>query len=232
MVLVRPNREKPASKATKAAVVLLLVVSAALIFLVTIGGWSAQSSIKLFSLFVAALYLLMAYYVLRWSRGMLALAAGMAIVFAIIALISVRAWFARDAPGFDDPLLPAGLLGLLTLVLVPVQLLLIGFSVRGFNQQWNVEVEVSRDEAEEGVAGKFDQEGKRIEDPDEDEGGEAEHSADGGEAYDDPTGEHAEEPAAAEEGTSEHTPASGGARNPHAGQGPDAGDDGSETRAS
>src|SRR4051794_41227055 len=36
--LVRPNRDKAASKATKAIVFLLLLVSAALVLIVTIGG--------------------------------------------------------------------------------------------------------------------------------------------------------------------------------------------------
>ena len=39
------------------------------------------------------------------------------------------------------------ILGLLTLILVPVQLLLVAFAMRGFQQQWSVEVEVARDEA-------------------------------------------------------------------------------------
>jgi hypothetical protein len=33
------------------------------------------------------------------------------------------------------------------LILVPVQLLLVAFAMRGFQQQWNVEVEVSNEEA-------------------------------------------------------------------------------------
>ncbi|MBA2567677.1 MAG: hypothetical protein H0V08_07820, partial [Thermoleophilaceae bacterium] len=124
MILVHPNREKPAAKATKAAIVLLLIASAVLVLVVTIGGWGATSSIKLTALFMVALYLLMAFFVVRWNRGMLAMSAGVAILFTIVALVSVPAWFARDKAGFDDPLLPAGLLGLLTLILVPVQVLL------------------------------------------------------------------------------------------------------------
>ena len=33
------------------------------------------------------------------------------------------------------------MLGLLTLIIVPVQLLLLAFAMRGFSQKWNVEVE-------------------------------------------------------------------------------------------
>ena len=39
-------------------------------------------------------------------------------------------------------------LGMLTLILVPVQLLLVAFAMRGFQQQWNVEIEMPRDDAE------------------------------------------------------------------------------------
>ena len=48
---------------------------------------------------------------------------------------------AGDKDGFTDPALPSGMLGLLTALLVPVQALLIAFSMRGFQQAWNVEVE-------------------------------------------------------------------------------------------
>lgn len=229
MVLVRPNREKPASKATKAAVVLLLLISAALILIVTVGGWAAQSSIKITAIFSVALYLLMAFFVLRWSRGMLAMAAGIAILFAIVSAVAVPAWFARDKTGFDDPLLPAGLLGLLTLIIVPVQLLLIAFSIRGFNQAWNVEVEVTRDEAEEGVGDKFDDSGVRI-DGEHGEGGDKDYdddqrSADDG-SYDD-TSSYEEQTQVHDDEQSSQAAAGGPApaRNPHLGRGPTQGAD-------
>ena len=37
--------------------------------------------------------------------------------------------------------LNAGLLGVLTLLIVPVQMLLVAFAMRGFQQGWNVELE-------------------------------------------------------------------------------------------
>ena len=40
-VIEHPNREKAASKATRAVVVLLLLASAALMIIVTVGGWDA-----------------------------------------------------------------------------------------------------------------------------------------------------------------------------------------------
>ena len=41
----------------------------------------------------------------------------------------------------STPALNAGLLGVLTLLIVPVQILLVAFAMRGFSQGWNVELE-------------------------------------------------------------------------------------------
>jgi hypothetical protein len=90
----------------------------------------------------------MAYYVTRWNRGVLPVAAALAVLFGVIALVAAPGWFDRDKPGFDDPTLAPGILGLLTLILIPVQLLLIAFALRGFNQEWNVEVEVGGGESD------------------------------------------------------------------------------------
>ena len=146
-VLVHPNRDKAESKATKAVVVLLLVVSAALILIVTLGGWSELQGMEIVSFGYAIVYLVMAYVVNRWNRGVLPVAAGLAILFAVVAAVAGPAWFERDKAGFADPALDPSILGLLTIILVPVQLLLVVFAMRGFQQQWNTEVEVSRDEA-------------------------------------------------------------------------------------
>ena len=142
MQLVRPNRDKAASKATKAVVVLLLLVSAALILIVTIGGWTRLAGMQPVSLAYVLIYLIMAYYVTRWSRGVLPMAAALAILLGIFAAIAGPEWFDRDKTGFSDPALPAGVVGLVTLLIVPVQVLLIAFAMRGFQQAWNVEVEV------------------------------------------------------------------------------------------
>ena len=150
-VLVHPNREKRSSKATKATVTMLLIVSAALIAVVLIGGWTQMGGAEPFAILWVIVYAILAYYVARWSRGPLALAAGLAIFFAVIAMVAAPAWFARAETAFDEPLLPAALLGLLTVVLVPVQILLVVFSMRAFNQEWNVEVEVTKEEAERGT---------------------------------------------------------------------------------
>ncbi len=98
-------------------------------------------------------YLVMAFYVSRWNRGVLPVAAALAVLFAVIAAVAAPAWFERDKAGFENPALEPSILGLLTLILVPVQLLLIAFAMRGFAQQWNVEVEITREEAEHRAMG-------------------------------------------------------------------------------
>jgi uncharacterized membrane protein len=140
-----PNRAKAASRATKATVILLLLVSAALVLVVTVGGWDALQGAKALQITYVVLYLVIAFYVARWNRGVLPVAAALAIVLLIFAVVSGPAWFDRDKTGFDDPALDSGLLGLVTLIIVPVQLLLIAFAMRGFAQEWNVEVERSAD---------------------------------------------------------------------------------------
>ena len=136
-VLIHPNRDKPESKATKAAVILLLLVSAGLVLIITLGGWSQLQGAQVV---YVLLFVLMAFFVGRWNRGVLPVAAAIAILFAVVAAVAAPAWFERDKAGFDDPTLEPSILGLLTLILIPVQLLLIVFAMRGFQQQWNVEV--------------------------------------------------------------------------------------------
>ena len=70
-VLVHPNRDKAESKATKAIVILLLLVSAALILIVTVGGWSKPQGAQIVSIAYIIIYVVMAFYVARWNRGVL-----------------------------------------------------------------------------------------------------------------------------------------------------------------
>jgi lysylphosphatidylglycerol synthetase-like protein (DUF2156 family) len=152
-VLHHPNRDKAESKATRAVVILLLLTSALLILVVTIGGWSQLQGAEMISFGYVIVYLVFAYFVAKWNRGVLPVAAGLAVLFAVVAAVAGPAWFERDKAGFDDPALEPSILGLLTIILVPVQLLLVAFAMRGFQQQWSVEVEVTRDEAERHRAG-------------------------------------------------------------------------------
>jgi hypothetical protein len=135
----RPNRQKPESIRTKALITLLLIASAALIALITIGGWDKLQGAKAVPPAYVLIYLLFAFYVYRWNRGVLPVASALAIILIIFAAVAAPAWFDRDKAGFDDPLLPPSLLGILCLLLIPLQALLIAVSMRGFTQQWNIE---------------------------------------------------------------------------------------------
>jgi presenilin-like A22 family membrane protease len=136
-----PNRKKASSKATRLVVVLLLLASAFLMVVISVGAWDALAGAKALQVIYIVLYVVLAFFVARWSRGVLPLAAALAIVLFIFALVSVPGWFARDKDGFTDPALASDVIGLLTALLVPLQLLLIAFAMRGFQQAWNVEVE-------------------------------------------------------------------------------------------
>ena len=139
--LWRPNREKAESKSARALVVLLLLISAGLAFVITVGGWERLEGGKIFAVGYVILYLLFAYLVSRWNRGVLPVAAALAIILAIFAGIAAPAWFDRAKDGLDSPALPEELLGLLALLLVPVQVILVAVAMVAFNQNWHVEEE-------------------------------------------------------------------------------------------
>jgi len=151
VVIEHPNREKAASKATKAVVVLLLLVSAGLVLAITIGGWDALQGAKGVQVGFILVYVVMALFIARWNRGLLPVAAALAIILLIFAAVSVPGWFDRDKAGFTSPALDENVLGLLTFILVPVQLLLMAFAMRGFAQAWNIEVERPADEPRRGA---------------------------------------------------------------------------------
>jgi hypothetical protein len=158
--VVFPNREKASSKMMKALVTLILLVSVGLLLIVTIGGWSQLEGMKPLNFFWCIAYLIIAFYIFaRWSRGMLPIAAGLAILLLMVALVaglglSGTSWFDRSHAGFAHAQslfggngLSADTLGTVTLLIVPVQLLLIIFALQAFAQGWNVEQEVPIEEA-------------------------------------------------------------------------------------
>jgi hypothetical protein len=160
--VVFPNREKAASKLMKTVVAVILLVSVGLLLIVTIGGWSELAGMKPLNFFWCLAYLIIAFYIFaRWARGMLPIAAGLAILLLMIALVaglglSGTSWFDRDHGGFAAAQslfggtgLSAKTIGAITLLIVPVQVLLILFALRAFSQGWNVEQEVPIDEARE-----------------------------------------------------------------------------------
>src|SRR4051794_20008336 len=134
-----PNRALPENKRTKSIVAFLMLVTAGLVAVITIGGWDKLEGAKPVNIFYILVYLLFAYYVSRWNRGVLPVATALSVVLIIFAAVAAPAWFARDKTGFESPAIPETLLGLLTLLLIPVSLLLIFFALRGFQQGWNIE---------------------------------------------------------------------------------------------
>ncbi len=141
VVITHPNRDKPVVQATRATVVLLLLVSAALVLIVTVGGWKVLEGAWIIQVGFIIVYLVLAFFATRWNRGVLPISAALAVLLLVFALVAGPAWFNRDKTGFEQPALNAGLLGVITLLIVPVQMLLIAFAMRGFSQGWNVELE-------------------------------------------------------------------------------------------
>lgn len=141
VVIEHPNRETSASKSTRAVVILLLVISALVMLAIMIGGWSELAGQTGILIAFILLDLVFAYYVGRWNRGVLPVAAALAMFVLIFAAVAAPGWFDRDATGFAETTIPAAVEGILCSLLIPIQVLLIAFAMRGFNQAWNVEVE-------------------------------------------------------------------------------------------
>jgi hypothetical protein len=153
-VIDRPNRAKPAAQTTRAIVVLLLLVSALLQLVVICGGWSALQGSKPVQVVYALLYIVIAYFVGRWNRGLLPVSAALAILLLIFAAVSGPEWVDRDKTGFATPEsifgsdgLESSALALVTFILIPVQVLLMAFCAQGFRQDWHVELEVPKSRA-------------------------------------------------------------------------------------
>jgi hypothetical protein len=139
--ITHPNRDKPVVQATRATVMVLFLASAALVLIVTIGGWKVLEGAKPLEIGYVLVYLTLAFFAGRWNRGVLPVGSALAVLLAIFALVAGPGWFDRNKTGFAQPALNAGLLGVLTFLIVPVQILLVGFAMRGFQQGWNVELE-------------------------------------------------------------------------------------------
>jgi hypothetical protein len=155
VVITHPNRDKPVVRATRATVIVLLIASAALVLVITVGGFEVLEGggpIAVQGFFILV-YLLLAFFAARWNRGVLPVAAVLAALLATFAFVAAPAWFDRNKAGFAQPALNAGLLGVLTLLVIPVQILLVAFTMRGFSQGWNVELEQNRSAPRSGKYG-------------------------------------------------------------------------------
>jgi hypothetical protein len=143
VLITHPNRDKPVVLATRATVIALLLASVVLVLAITIGGGEALEGvgpIAVQGVFVVV-YLLLAFYAARWNRGVLPVASVLAVLLGTFALLAAPGWFERTGSTFTQPKLDSNLLGLLTLLVIPVQILLVVFAMRGFSQGWNVELE-------------------------------------------------------------------------------------------
>ena len=157
--VIHPNRDKAACKLTRLIVVLLLLASVVLMLILTIGGWSKLDGMKPINFIWCIVYLVSAFYVWRWARGVLPLAAALGILLLIVAVIAATglagtSWFDRSHTGFAAAQslfggrgLSADALGTVAVILAPVQLALIIFTTIGFAQSWNVEREVQIEQA-------------------------------------------------------------------------------------
>lgn len=139
--LRHPNRERASARATQLLIVILLVASAVLISVVLFGGLTIQAGARWLAGAFVLIYALMAYYVLKWRRGVLAMSAGLSLFFAITIATTIPAWFERVKEGYATALLPTELLALTVVLTVIVQLLLVVASIIGFNQGWHLEIE-------------------------------------------------------------------------------------------
>jgi hypothetical protein len=142
--LWHPNREKADVITTKFVIAFLMLCTAVIAALVTIGGFSLLSGgggMGVICMIFALLYGLFAFLVSRWSRGILPVAASLSTILAIFCAVGVNSWFARDKSGFDEALLPSSLIGLLVIVLLLLQIVLVVACFYGFSQDWHVEEE-------------------------------------------------------------------------------------------
>ena len=142
--LWRPNREKSSSVTTKFVVVLLLVATAVLAMIITVGGWSllkGGSGMGIVCAIYALLYAFFAIIVARWNRGVLPVVAALSMILAIFCAVGAESWFNRDRAGFDEAALSSSLIGLLVILLALLQIVLVAAALYAFNQEWHVEEE-------------------------------------------------------------------------------------------
>jgi presenilin-like A22 family membrane protease len=153
VIIDHPARDKPVVRATKAVVVLLLLGSAGLMVVVTFGGWQALAGMQVVQIGYIVVYVVLAFYCARWNRGVLPVAAALGLILLILAAVSGPLWFDRDRVGYTQPNMDANMVGLLTLMVIPLQVLLIAFAMRGFQQDWHVEIERPMDDGYDGSYG-------------------------------------------------------------------------------
>jgi hypothetical protein len=142
--LWHPNREKADVVTTKFVIAFLMLATAVIAGLVTIGGFSLLSgggAMGVVCMIYALLYAFFSFLVSRWSRGILPVAASLSTILAIFCAVGANSWFARDKSGFEEGLIPVSLIGLLVVILLLIQIVLVVACFYGFSQDWHVEEE-------------------------------------------------------------------------------------------
>jgi hypothetical protein len=157
--VIHPNRDRPICKVTRILVVIVLLISVALMLVVTVGGWSKLEGMTPVNFIWCAIYVVMAFFIARWARGLLPIAGVLGLLLLAIALIATvgfggTSWFDRSNSSYGAAHalgggagLTSDTIGTLILLLVPVELVLILVAIVGFAQGWNVELEVPDEEA-------------------------------------------------------------------------------------
>lgn len=161
--LWRPNRAKSGSLTSRFVVMLLLLISAALMLIVILGGWSllvGGATFGVIGIVFAAVYLLLAVMVGRWSRGALTLSIAFGVLLLIFCAVGANSWFARAKSGFIEAALPSDIIGLLVVILIPVQLVLVVVAAIAFTQEWHVEAERSLSDGSAPPPGQYTKPGK------------------------------------------------------------------------
>jgi hypothetical protein len=93
VIVTHPNRDKPVVQGTRAIVVVLFLVSAALVAVVTVCGWNLLEGAIPIQVGYIVIYLLMAFFASRWNRGVLPVGAALAVLLAIFSLAAGPGWF-------------------------------------------------------------------------------------------------------------------------------------------
>ncbi len=137
-----PNRDLPESQTARLATLALLTVTNFALLVVAVGGWSTLVGAKGLHVFFMLAFCVYFGYVIKWNRGVLPVIAASATILAVFAIVAGPAWFARDKVGYADSAIPEPILGLITLGMIPLQMLLIVVSMWGFSQKWNIEEEI------------------------------------------------------------------------------------------
>ena len=89
-------------QATRATVILLFLVSAAMVLIVTIGGWKVLEGAKPVQIAYIVVYLTLAFFAARWNRGVLPVGAALAVLLGIFALVAAPAGSHATKPALNS----------------------------------------------------------------------------------------------------------------------------------